>query len=114
MEGMRTNRDLIWWMKSFISGRRVELALDRHQCEETAVDTGVPQGLLEKVNKTVKERAERPGTRRCPERLASHAQVKCTITERKSKEAEHRFKTENDRRSCYREYGMTRRLRVRA
>lgn len=44
MESMGANGDLMLWTELFMSYRRGSLVIDRHQCEETAVDTSVPQG----------------------------------------------------------------------
>lgn len=44
IKGMKANRDLMRWTKSFLSDRRVNLVIDIHKCQETVVDTGVPQG----------------------------------------------------------------------
>lgn len=45
MEGMDTDRDQIQWTGSFMLDRSVGGFMDGHQCEETAVDTGISQGL---------------------------------------------------------------------
>lgn len=45
MAGMDADGDLIRWTESFLSDRIVDLIIDGNQCQETAVDTGVSQGL---------------------------------------------------------------------
>lgn len=51
-----------------------------------------------KTDEEAKEVAERLGTWRCSERLASLAHVSRTITERKWNEVRHWFRVENNRR----------------
>lgn len=53
---------------------------------------------FERANEKAKAVAKWTGTRRYPERFAYLAVVGNTVTERKSKEAKHRFGVENDRR----------------
>lgn len=52
----------------------------------------------EKADEAGNEAAKKNGIGRCPERLTSLAHVGRTISERKWREAKHRFWTENDRR----------------
>lgn len=51
----------------------------------------------ERADEVAKETAERPGTRRCPERFTSLVYVGLMILERKWKQAKHWFRVENDR-----------------
>lgn len=44
IEGMRVYNDLIRLTESFISDRSMSLLIDVHQCTETIIGTGVPQG----------------------------------------------------------------------
>lgn len=52
----------------------------------------------EKADKTANEMAEKVATRRCPERFALLAHVRCTISETKWKEAKNWFRLENYKR----------------
>ncbi len=39
------DNDLIGWTQSFLTGRKVEIVIDRHINSEKDVETGIPQGL---------------------------------------------------------------------
>lgn len=51
---------------------------------------------IEKADEAAKEIAERPGTTRYPERIATHTHVRDKIAEHKLNQARHLFKTRLD------------------
>lgn len=46
MEGLRADGDPMRWTRLFMSDRSVNLVIDGHQRDETALDNSIPQGPL--------------------------------------------------------------------